>query len=424
MTSQDTSEATGANHALMVKEAALIANFYGKRGWLQPLIDHLVQSLALTPQGHYDYANEATGALMRHFDPPTASEHDTTIIQLALNRPGAAGAAWQSLRDQLEVVLPDDAILKNVWGYTLIYQAELAQDVPSEVALITLLPAVRRLHQERSECPQTLAQADMPGGRLWLIDIPVQGDGLQAATMYLALSQPNTNNRLVRNVLYNPTAALLMVDLVAHKGYYQMRQYRFDNLDEQYRQKMEQLRDHIDTLLRNLTQAAVTAGELDRLANEYGLLVSAVVHMDQLHVSLVRHEFNFHWWRKQAGGGDIVAFHQHQLEGASQELELLVTEGQQPLEAARTAVEMIRARLDKERERKQQLVATVFSAIATALSILVLIDKDVARTFLEFIGVRQPIGVWPVLLVQVICIAIASLLVMLLIRLIYAKRAK
>ena len=49
-----------------------------------------------------------------------------------------------------------------------------------------------------------------------------------------------------------------MVNLIAHKGYYQMRQYRLNDLDEQYRQKMEQLRDHTDMLLRNLTQAAVT----------------------------------------------------------------------------------------------------------------------------------------------------------------------
>ena len=35
----------------------------------------------------------------------------------------------------------------------------------------------------------------MPGGRLWLIGIPLQGDGLQAATVYLALSPAQLERR-------------------------------------------------------------------------------------------------------------------------------------------------------------------------------------------------------------------------------------
>ena len=161
MTAQSTGQATSIDQAQVAKEAALIANFYGKRGQLQSLIDHLVQSFALTPEGHYDYANEATGVLLRHFDPPTASEHDTTIIQLGLNGPGAAGAAWESFRNHLEAVFPDDARLKDIWGYTLIYQAELAQDVPS----MWPWPPCCQLSggfNRNDECPQTLAQADMP----------------------------------------------------------------------------------------------------------------------------------------------------------------------------------------------------------------------------------------------------------------------
>ena len=49
---------------------------------------------------------------------------------------------------------------------------------------------------------------------------------------------------------------------------------------------------------------------------------------------------------------------------------------------------MIRARLDKEQESKQQRVATIFTAAATALSVLVLIDKDAARAF-EQMGVAS-----------------------------------
>ena len=421
MTTQSASQSTSATQSPVVKEAALIANFYGERGQLQDLIDCLVHSLALTPQGHNSYANAVTETLMRHFDPPAASAHDTTIIQLALNTPGAAEAAWKALREQLEAILPNDELLKHVWGYTLIYQAELAQDSISNDALAPLLPAVRRLHPALSEHPQTLAESDLPGGRLWLIDIP-EGNGLQAATVYLALSQPNSNNQLVRDVLYNPVAALLMADLIAHKGYYEMRQYRLGGLDEQYRRNMETLSRHTDILLHNLTRATVTVGELDNLAREYGLLVSAVAHLDQLHVSLLRQEFNFKWWRKQAGEGDVVEYHHRQLENTAQELEFLVAEGQHPLDAANTAVDMMRARLDKQQESQQQRIETLLTAAAAILSVLVLIDKDTAKAVLELVGVPQPIGIWHELGVQSLFIAIFSLLALLMVSLLRRAR--
>jgi hypothetical protein len=421
MTTQGTSQSASTTRPQVVKEAALIANFYGERGQLQTLIAHLIQSLALTPQGHDSYANAVTGALLNHFDPPAASAQDTTIIQLALNTSGVVEMAWKRMREQLEAILPNDELLKNVWGYTLIYQAELIQDVTPDVALTTLLPAARRLHPKLSEHLQTLAESDMLSGRLWLIDIPHQGDGLQAATVYLALSQPNSNNRLVREVLYNPVAALLMVDLIAHKGYHQMRQYRLGDLDEQYRHKMETLSRHTDYLLDNL-MASVTADQLDQLASEYGLLVSAVVHLDQLHVSLRRQQFNFDWWRKQAEGGDVVEFHDSQLENAAQELELLVAEGQHPLEAANTAVDMLRARLDKQQEDQQQRIETILMAAAAILSVLVLIDKETAQAVLELVGAPQPIGIWPELGVQALFIVIFSLLAVFIVRLIRRAR--
>jgi hypothetical protein len=164
MTSQDTSQPLRSNHAQMVEAASLIANIYGERGKLQSLIDYLVQSLVVTPQLHGTYANMNTGTLLRHFDPSTASAHDTTIIQMALNVPGKAETAWEAMREQLEAILTDNERFKNVWGYTLIYQAELAESVPSGAVLTTLLPAVRRLHSALFAYPQVLARSDMPEG--------------------------------------------------------------------------------------------------------------------------------------------------------------------------------------------------------------------------------------------------------------------
>lgn len=75
---------------------------------------------------------------------------------------------------------------------------------------------------------------------------------------------------------------------------------------------------HPDALLKDLTRISVTASELDKLANEHGLLVSAIPPLDQMYVSLVRHQFNYNWWHKQAGEGNVVEFHHRYLEGATQ----------------------------------------------------------------------------------------------------------
>ena len=420
MTAHIDSQNRSINLDSVAEAAALIANFYGKRGQLQPLLDHLIVSLALMPMGYDSYSNDTNQTFLRHFEPVAASAHDTTIIQLALNKPGSVGDAWNSMRMQLDDVLSSDLTLQALWGCTLIYQAESLQDAHSNLFLNELLPNARQLHTELSESPQVLAQDELPGGRIWLIDIPDRGDGLKASTVYVALSQPNSNNQLVRDVLYNPVASMLMADLTAHKGYFEMRQYRLNDWIEQYRQKMDILLKHSDGFLHDLTQVTAAKGELDGLAGEYGRLVSAVVHLNQLQISLLRQNFNFKWWYKLSDGGNVLEFHQHYLEEACQELDLLVAEGQYPLETAKTAVEMTRARLEKEQERKQQRIETILLTAAVVLSVLVLVDRTTASALLEFLGLPHSIGILQVG-VQLIFVLITALLVTLILRLIRAR---
>lgn len=423
MTAQSTGRSGSAPRNPVAKDPALIVNFYGERGRLWPLIEHFVEEFALEPSGNDSYADrgdEGSRTLLHYFDPVAVSAHDTTIVQIALNAPGAVQAGWEAMRQRLEAaVQPKDDLLKEVcWGYTLIYQAELAKDIASQDAFSALLPAAQRLHTVRSQHLQPLAASDMPGGLLWLVDIPLRGDGMQAGTVYLALSQPDSESRLVRGVLYNKSAHLLMADLIAHKGYYEIRQYRVGDLDERYRENVNKLSDHTDELLGDLSQASATTVSLDQLASEYGPLVSVIKDLDQLHISLKRHEFNFSWWCKPGGGDDIMEFHHSQLENGTQELKLLVAEGQHPLEAAKTAVDMMQARLDKRQEAQRQRIETILSAAAVILSILVLVDKQAAQAFLDLIDIHKPTGVWPELAVQLACIVIFSVLTVFVIRLI------
>jgi hypothetical protein len=421
MSAHTSSQHTDSACHSQFQKAALIANFYGKRGQLHTLINRLIQELDLLPQGQDSYFKEASRTLLYHFDPLVAS--DATILQLALNAPEAVESAWRTMRAQLAAILPNDATLEGVWGYTLIYQAELAQGFLPTSALKQVLPAAQGLFLSAPEHTQLLAKTDLPGGWIGLTALPVEGDGLKAATIYLAFSQPDSHNRLVREVLYNPTAALLMADLIAHKGYFQVRQYRLGGVIDQYRQQMDVLRNRAGDVLMNQPETTAITGELDALGKKYRALVVAVDYLHNLQMGLAHQLDNYTWWYKQAGEGEVVKYHQHFLEVASRELDLLVDEGQRPFETAKMAVDLIGTRLDKEQERKQQRIETLLATVAAVLSVLTLIDKEAVRGLLEALGMPQPIGILPVLGIQIGLIVLVALLTVLVIRLIRARRS-
>lgn len=357
----------------MVSNAALIATFYGPRGGMQEMVRRLA------------------GMNIQVFDPPAA--HDTTIVQVALNAAGAADQAWIAMRQQLENVLKTDTELEGIWGYTLVYQAVLAANITiSDPALCELLPAAQRLQPTPSDVQQTLAHADVLGGRLWLVDIPIHSDGLKAATVYVALGPPDQENELILEVLYGLGAALLMPDLIAHKGYHQMRQYRLGSWVNRYETAVGAVRERTSRLLDTPEQERKTTEELDGLARAYDRLVSIIPDMDALRISLIQQLHNYDWWQDRANGGNVLSFHRSHLETAVRELELLVAKGQSALEVAGTTVEMVQARLDKEREGQRQRVETLLAVVAVALAVPQLIDREAASSLLYLIGVATPSG--------------------------------
>ncbi len=387
--------------------SAVIVNFYGRRGELGGLIGQLRQVFSLRPAGRDRYASGDAQVLLRHFDPVALSAEDTTVVQLALNAAGAITAAWAGMRAQLTAALSGGSVLGKVWGYTLIYQAELAE--AGDAVLAALLPAATGLDPGAFAHPQPLAHADLPGGQVWLAGIPLQGEGLQAGSVYLALSEPDSGNRLVREVLYRPDAALLVADLIAHKGYHQIRQYQVGDLAERYRAKVAEVSGRTADVLADLDQQSATSSGLGQLASEYGLLVTVLMKLEELHISLQGIVFNLDWWRSRVGADEIVEFHYGHLRNGMQGLELLMAQAERPLAAAKTAVDMMQARLDKRHEGQQERIETILSAAAAVLSVLVLVDKDTAGSLLELAGLHAPVGVWPELAVQLACVIIASI---------------
>lgn len=368
--------------------ATLIATFYGQRAaTVQALHERLDRAFARVPETSAapDKWRDSTGeTFLRAFDPPAA--HDTTVIQLALNAPGSAATAWTATRERLQAIL-DAAALDGIWGYTLIYHAVLAPDVAPDEALSRLLPAVRGLHAAKAMKP--LAQADMAGGRVWLLDIAVDGNGLEAATIYVALSPPQ-GERALLETLYGPGAALLMPDLIAHKGYHQIRQYRLGDLMVRYEQHVRSVQESADRLLDDLGQQAANADDLDRLARDYDALTRVLPRMTTLRISLLRQMHNYDWWRREMAANAIIEYHRSHLETGIIELDLLVAQVHEVLEVARTAVTMAQVQTDKARERQQGQLQLLLAVVGVVLAVPSLLGRDVTSAFLRLMGVAMP----------------------------------
>lgn len=399
MTADRRNPATGARLDAVAGEAALIATFYGRRKSGPKVHEQLYRSLSRATEEvpiPDEWRDPDEQAFLHRFDPPSA--HDTTVVQLALNAPDDAARAWESTREQLEKLVSEEGFDGGWWGYTLTYQAVLAPGVDPERGLSELLPSVQKLRLSEELHP--LARAEVPGGDIWLLDVPTRGDGLEAATVYAALGPPQQEAALMGTV-YGPGATLLMPDLIAHKGYHQMRQYRGGDLESRYEAGVGGLRETTERLLGALGQHTVESGQINELARKYHPLVSVASNLEELHVSLIRQSHNYARWQTRVGSNAVVEFHREQLDTATLELELRVKELRRALETADKSVSVAqvqvaekqeRAQLEikQARERRQRRIDTAVAVVATALALPEMVDRQATRALLGLAGVEIP----------------------------------
>jgi hypothetical protein len=370
----------------IASEAALITTFYGPRDEepTRLLHRHLYRSLARMSEAATipDHWKDPSGTVfLDRFEPPGRAAHDATVVQLALNARREAGAAeaWEEVRQQLERILPDATALDGNWGYTLVYQAELKQDVDADLALSKLLSPIRRLHS--SDALQPLAQTDVLSGQVWLLGIPIS-DHLGAATVYAALCPPDQANALL-GLLYGPGAALVMPDLIAHKSYYQMRQYRGGDLESRYEESVRRLRQTTDELLKDIGQRQATSDNFDELAREYRRLTPVASRLKELHIALAKQSHNYNRLQVQIEHGDLIELHREQLETAVLELKLKVEELQHALETADKTVSLAQVQADKVQQSKTHRIEFVLAVTAAALAVPHWIEGDTIGRVLE-----------------------------------------
>ena len=78
------------------------------------------------------------------------------------------------------------------------------------------------------------------------------------------------------------------------------------------------------------------------------------------------------------------------LETAVLEMELMVIEGRDVLEAASTALELARVQVEHAQEHRQQQISIMLAVLAVAFAVPQLIDRTAAGELLRLCGVSAP----------------------------------
>ena len=381
------------NHQPTTK-AGIIVTFYGARGKIEPLTNLLGEPLGLVIQAfpNRQYLSDKDH-YVRYFYPTAA--HDTTVVLLALSAEGEAHVVWQALAQKLNEKVQLKALLERViaqhaaqsvlWGYNVIYHAALAEDsTPNEHTLQQLLPLARRPDMTPWDKPEWLAHTvlEEQGPQLWLMDIPDDEGGALAATVYAALSPLDKEDDMITQILYGPAAALLMPDLIAHKSYFQMRQVT-EELRTSYKEQLNKLRDNIRDLLdAKQTNSAQSPPDLADLSTTYARLLLATSGFDDLRIGLAQQEENYRWWEEELGSGNVADYHKQQMRTGKQELTLLIDSAQRILDAARTTIEMVEARLNQTREKRENKMGALIAILGIGLAVSQIIDPQAAKALL------------------------------------------
>jgi len=399
----------GTSVSNLVNEAALIATFYCQRCDLGrlPLVARLTSTLQLNEIATNQWRNPNTKTFLHCYNFGGPANYDTTIVQLALNAQDThkvAYQAWTELRDQLKAIL-DDAILKGTLGYSLIYQAttNATNDEFTGLTWHTLLPIdkstepaknSKMLHLSFSQALQPLAETKMQGGRLWLVNIPFKhketlAEGLQAAAIYVAVSPKDKNDPFLKDVLYGPKASLLMPDLIAHKGFHQIRQYK--TIEGQYSDKVsERLRKSLKDIVSERQEKEQQKAALKKLHEDCLMLREWVTQIEALNISLKIQLFNYRLQQKWPTDNKVLQFHYAHLEISSEEMKLKIEEGQSVLQSADTAVRIIQSKLEIQRqeqwgwiETQRNRIETILAIMTVALGVPQFLSQDFIKHFIQ-----------------------------------------
>lgn len=315
-------------------------------------------------------------AYWRQESPDEAYAQDAVVVQLVCNEPltnRAAVDSWREMLASLETAFRD-TFSSDIFGYTLTYQAVIRNSTDSNKSFADLLTTIN-LNQLLEACKRPAAEPSQEvlaetvvleeQGKVWLLDVPnvhqpTRGDHLEKGMVYLALSLESANDAIVSQVIYGKSALLFMPNLVAHKGYNQIRQYRLYN-------QQQDIRSQLTTIVYDAKQ---------QLKN-----IKTITLLNRLHISLNRQIYNYGASSKydvssKGLQNKVLAFHAAQLEAPLKEMELMIEEAGHVQRATDTAVLIMQTEV-------QEKFGTILAIIGVGLGISQVVDKSAADALLR-----------------------------------------
>jgi len=118
------------------------------------------------------------------------------------------------------------------------------------------------------------------------------------------------------------------------------------------------------------------------LSQTYARLLLATSGIDELRIGLAQQLENYRWWEEELGSGNVADYHKQQMRTAKQELTLLIDSAQRILDAARTTIEMVQARLNQKRAKRENKMSAVIAILGIALAVSQIIDPQAAKALL------------------------------------------
>ena len=399
---------------LTTSRAGIIINFYGRRDSMKPLQKNIGLALNLPrAQGNHeqkDMSDQSQGITLYLTDPPNAP--DTSIIHLAVGDPELepaddAPTMWEkwltTFREaDFQLILDEEVLRENevFWGYSLIFHAACDptsyQNHPPEA----LLKLARRPDMPPWLEPEPLADGTLHGSHLWLMDTPNEMHGSLAATVYMALMPPDKEPTMLTDLYHGRSALLLGPDLIAHKSYYQGRQFIDVSADipprDLYKSQILAMPELVGPLL-GLSSASQTtpvpnqAQQLRGLNQAYSLLLYTTSLLNEPHLSLALQKKHYERWQEQFGQNEVYQYHYRQISQWYAELGLLLDKGQAMLDASRTTTEMIQTNLSQAEAQREKITQAILAVVGVAFACPQLIDPNAAQAIINlFMGSPSP----------------------------------
>ena len=348
----------------VIRDAALFATLYGKQGQLVELVEAFRVSFHLKEDSRKSayidkFTNRNEKIYLFHFNLPIVE--DTSIIQLIFGDPTKKMPvikAWEKFKNKFDSVENLDVLLNPLWGYTLVYQADLisgakfSESLPDEVT--DMFPF------------EALATSSVIGGKLWLINIPIRTSKSDMETVYVALASPKS--KLVTNFLVGVGADILIPDLISHKGHHQRYEYGYELKEglNKYAEYIKNMHDESNNLLLKFKAKDFQpelSSHVNNLEEKYSKITMLVSEFQRFHISFQQQLNNYDLTKHLFGTEDkeekIIKFHRRHILAGLQETKNLVYKGQNALETAKIAVESITRVMNFEQaETAKKEVAT------------------------------------------------------------------